>query len=172
MYFEFVYRPDFIQSLNAFDRHGIASLADLRDFLDNFHLKMHPKPTAFFDIIHAAGMASCYSPNPDSPCGFDLPWEFHTGQFKPDVWQRWLEHDPLTMLKNDVFVDALRQIKLIFIDCGNHDEYALQYGARLFSQQLTKLDIAHHYEEFDGGHRHTQFRYDVSLKAISDVFKY
>jgi enterochelin esterase-like enzyme len=170
MYFDFVYRPDFIQSLNAFDRHAIASLTDLRNFLDNFHLKMHPKPAVFFDIIHAAGMASCYSPNSNSPCGFDLPWEFHTGQFKPEVWQRWLEHDPLTMIEETTFADALRQMKLIFIDCGNHDEYALQYGARLFSQRLTTLNIPHHYEEFEGGHRHTQFRYDVSLKAISNAF--
>jgi len=169
MYFDFVYRPDFIKSLNAFDRHGITTLEELRDFLDDFDLKMYPKPAGFFDIIHAAGMASCYSPNPDSPCGFDLPWEFHTGRFNADVWQRWLEHDPLTMLENDSYVDALRQMKLIFLDCGRFDEYALQYGARRFSQKLSQLNIAHTYEEFDGGHRHTQFRYDVSLKAISDA---
>ncbi len=170
MYFDFAYRPDFIKSLNAFDRHGIRSLEDLRDFLNDFDLKMHPKPAAFFDVLHAAGMASCYSPNPASPCGFDLPWEFHTGQFKPEVWQRWLEHDPLMMIKNDDFADALRRMKLIFIDCGSRDEYALHYGARLFSQKLAGLNIEHHYEEFEGGHRHTQFRYDVSLTAISQTF--
>jgi enterochelin esterase family protein len=170
MYFDFVYRPDFIQSLNAFSRHSITSLQDLRTFLDNFHLKMHPKPAAFFDIIHAAGMASCYSPNPNSPCGFDLPWEIHTGQFNPAVWQRWLAHDPLTMLDNNACVDALRSMQLVFIDCGNRDEYNLHYGARLFSQRLAELNIDHIYEEFDGGHRHTQFRYDVSLQAISQAF--
>ena len=171
MYFDFVYRPDFIKSLDAFDRHGITTLEELRDFLDNFDLKMHPKPAGFFDIIHAAGMASCYSPNPDSPCGFDLPWDFHTGQFNPAVWQRWLEHDPLTVLENDAYSDALHQMKLVFLDCGRFDEYALQYGARRFVQKLAQLNIAHTYEEFDGGHRHTQFRYDVSLKAISDTFR-
>jgi enterochelin esterase family protein len=118
MYFDFVYRPDFIKSLNAFDRHNINSMEDLRNFLDNFDLKMHPKPGSFFDIIHGAGMAACYSPNPDSPCGFDLPWDFHTGQFNPNVWRRWLEHDPLTMLENDTHIEALRQMKLVFLDCG------------------------------------------------------
>jgi enterochelin esterase family protein len=170
MYFDFVYRPDFIQSLNAFDQHGITSLPDLRDFLADFDLKMHPKPAAFFDIIHAAGMASCYSPNPNSPCGFDLPWNFHTGQFNPAVWQRWLEHDPLTMLENKTCVDSLRRMELVYLDCGRFDEYALHYGARRFSQKLDQLNIAHTYQEFDGGHRHTEFRYDVSLKAISGAF--
>jgi enterochelin esterase family protein len=74
------------------------------------------------------------------------------------------------MLEDETYVDALRQMKLVFLDCGRFDEYALQYGARCFSQKLNQLGIAHAYEEFDSGHRHTQFRYDVSLKAISDTF--
>ena len=54
--------------------------------------------------------------------------------------------------------------------CGNRDEYALHYGVRLFARRLTELDIAHTHQEFDGGHRSTQFRDDVSLKAISQTF--
>jgi hypothetical protein len=116
-------------------------------------------------------MTACHSPNPASPCGFDLPFDLYTGQLQPEVWQRWLEHDPITLLQNPAHADALRQMKLVYLDCGNHDEHALHYGARIFCQRLAELKITHVYEEFEGGHRNIQFRYDVSLKAISEAFQ-
>jgi len=142
----------------------------LRDFLANFSPKMQPKPAGFFDIIHISAMSACYSPNPDSPCSFDLPFEFHTGRLRPDVWQRWLDQDPISMLQLSRYADALRRMKLVYLDCGNRDEYTLHYGARMFVEQLTRLGIPHTHQEFDGGHRSIQFRYDVSLKAISRAF--
>lgn len=170
MYFEYCYKPDFVKFLNAAARNDIDSAETLRNFLANFSPKMHPKPPSFFDVIQMSAMAACYSPNPASPCGFDLPFEFYTGELRPHVWQRWLDLDPISMLGLEKYVMALRQMKLIYLDCGNQDEYALHYGARIFSQHLADLNIPHRYEEFDGGHRHTQYRYDVSLKAISKAF--
>ncbi len=171
LYFDYCYKPDFAKFLNAAARHNINSTETLGDFLTGFSPKMHPKPAGFFDIIHISAMAACYSPNPNSPCGFDLPFEFHTGLLRPDIWQRWLALDPVTMLDEEKHVEALRRMKLIYLDCGNRDEYALHYGARIFSRRLTELDIPHQRQEFDGGHRGTQFRYDVSLKGISEAFE-
>jgi len=170
LYFEYGYKADFTKFLNAATRNNINSTETLRNFLDAFNPKMHPKPPAFFDIIHMSAMAACYSPNPASFCGFDLPFEFHTGLLRPKVWQRWLTFDPVNMIEMPQYAGALRRMKLVFLDCGNHDEYALHYGARIFSQRLADLGITHHHEEFNGGHRHTQFRYDVSLAAISKAF--
>ena len=170
MYFDYCYKPDFAKFLNAAERNNIDSYEALRDFLAAFSPKMHPKPSAFFDVIHIAAMSACYSPNPASPCGFDLPFEFYTGQLHADVWQHWLTHDPVTMLETTQHVEALHRMKLIYLDCGNRDEYALHLGARIFSQRLSDLNIAHHHEEFEGGHRNTQFRYDESLQAISRAF--
>ena len=167
LYFEYPYKADFSKFLNAAARNGIDSYETLRDFLDGFSPKMHPKPDSFFDVLHIAAMSACYSPNPDSPTGFDLPFEFHTGLLRPDVWDRWLAHDPLTMLEDEAYAAALRQKKLLFLDCGNRDEYALHFGARIFCRRLAELGIAYHYEEFDGTHRNTGHRYDVSLAAIS-----
>ncbi len=171
MYFEYSYKPDFAKFLNAADRHSINSYETLADFLANFQPKMHPKPAQFFDLIHMSGMAACYSPNPASSCGFDLPFDLHTGLLRPEVWQRWLAFDPITMLDHQQHVEALGQMKLIFLDCGKYDEYNLHFGARIFSQRLTELNIPHHHDEFSGGHRHTTYRYDVSLKAISAAFE-
>jgi enterochelin esterase family protein len=170
MYFDYAYKPDFIKFLDATTRHNITSYETLYYFLNGFSPKMHPKPANFFDLIHIAAMAACYSPNPASPTGFDLPFEFHTGKLRPAVWQRWLDQDPVTMLENEAHLTALRRLKLLYLDCGNRDEYALHYGARIFSQRLAGFDIPYVHEEFDGGHRSTSFRYDVSLKAISEAF--
>jgi enterochelin esterase family protein len=171
MYFDYCYKPDFVKFLNAAARHSIQSTGDLAQFLAAFRPRMQPKPANFFDLIHISAMAACYSPNPASPCAFDLPFEFHTGQLRPDVWRRWLEQDPITMLPSDQYAQALGGMKLLYLDCGNRDEYALHYGARIFAKRLTQLGIPHRHEEFDGGHRSTQFRYDVSLEAISEAFR-
>jgi enterochelin esterase family protein len=171
MYFEYCYKPDFVKFLNAAAKNNIDSTAKLRDFLARFLPKMQPKPADFFDIIHISAMSACYSPNTDSPCGFELPFELYTGRLRPDVWQRWLTLDPLEMLEAETTLTALRQLRLIYLDCGQRDEYALHYGARMFSQRLTHFNISHQYEEFDGGHRNTQFRYDESLVAISDALE-
>lgn len=169
MYFEYAYRPEFPKFLDAAARNLIDSYESLRNFLKTFSPKMYPKPTSFFDVIHISAMAACYSPNPASPCGFDLPFTFHTGELRPDVWQRWLAWDPITLINDNHYAEALRHLKLLYLDCGNRDEYALHYGARILSRRLTELNIHHHHQEFDGGHRSTNFRYDVSLQAISQA---
>lgn len=170
MYFDYCYKPDFVKFLNATGRLSLQSPEALAQFLTGFSPKMYPKPANFFDVIHIAAMSACYSPNPDAPCGFDLPFDPVTGELCFDVWQRWLAHDPITMLQDEAYVAALRRMKLIYLDCGNRDEYALHYGARIFCQRLAGLNIPYVYEEFEGGHRDTQFRYDASFKAISQAF--
>jgi enterochelin esterase family protein len=170
MNFDYCYKPDFVKFLDAAGHHSILAAEDLAQFLAGFHPRMQPKPAHFFDLIHISAMAACYSPNPASPCGFDLPFEFYTGRLRPDVWQRWLTQDPVTMVQTERYTEALRSLKLLYLDCGNRDEYALHYGARILAEQLTQLGIPHRHEEFDGGHRSTQFRYDMSIQAISGVF--
>ena len=86
------------------------------------------------------------------------------------MWQHWLDQDPLSLINQASHAIALKGMKLVYLDCGNRDEYTLHYGARQFCQRLTELDIPYTYDEFDGGHRHTAYRYDESLKAISDIF--
>lgn len=170
MYFDYCYKPDFVKFLNATGRLGLQTREALGRFLADFSPKMYPKPANFFDVIHIAAMSACYSPNPAVPCGFDLPFDPVTGELRPEVWQRWLAHDPITMLQDEKHVAALRRMKLIYLDCGSRDEYALQYGARIFCQRLVGLNIPYSYEEFDAGHRDIQFRYDHSFRAISRIF--
>lgn len=161
--FELVYQPEFGDFLRYCERvgdEGIASLlADPGAALNN---------GAPFAALNLAAMAACYSPNPDSAWGFDLPFDLHSGAIRQDVWAGWLACDPLHMV--DEHADALRSLRLLFFDCGRFDEYNLLYGARRFAARLSALNIPHEYEEFDGGHRNIRHRYDVSLAKISAAF--
>ena len=163
MQFEMVYRPDFPKFLRYYDRFGVDGLRKL--IADPG--EMLRQGTSFYALAVTA-MSSCYSPNPNSELGFDFPFDLYTGEILPGIWQQWLENDLIHMVKE--YTENLRSLKLIFFDCGTRDEENLLYGARIFDRRLEELGIAHHYEEFDWGHRDIEFRYDVSLKAISKAF--
>jgi S-formylglutathione hydrolase FrmB len=116
--------------------------------------------------LNVLGMAAAYSPDPGRPpFGVDLPCDLETGAFREDVWRRWLEHDPLVLVERHA--EALRSLRLLYLDCGTRDEFNLQHGARQFVRRLRELGVAHEYEEFDDGHRHVAYRFDVSLPRLA-----
>ena len=163
LYFEMVYQKDFPPFLRFFEKAGESGLAEL---LADPGAALS-KGASFYALAVAA-MASCYSPNPASPWGFDLPMDTYTGEPIPEVWQRWQAQDPIHMAL--AHEKELGQLKLLFLDCGLYDEENLLYGARIFSSRLKSLEIPHIYQEFEGGHRNTRFRYDTSLKIISEYW--
>lgn len=119
----------------------------------------------YMALLNEIAMASCYSPNPGSELGFDLPFDVTSGAFREDVWERWLANDPVRMIPDRV--DALKQQRLIFVDSGTRDEWFLDVGARWMTSAMREqgLDVVH--EEFDAGHMSIQFRYNRSLPLIS-----
>jgi S-formylglutathione hydrolase FrmB len=96
--------------------------------------------------------------------GIDLPFDWETGEVRQSVWERWLEHDPVRMVERHA--DALRSLKLLFIDCGSRDQFHLHHGARILTARLRELGVEHEYEEFDDNHSDIQYRYDVSLPKL------
>lgn len=130
---------------------------------------IRPKASAFWDLIMTVCWSAAFGDNPAAPHGFDLPIDPDTGALNNEVWARWLEHDPIRAL--DHHADALRQMKLAFIDAGQYDEYQLQVGARLLHHKLDSLGISHIYEEYPDGHRGTHYRYDVSLPRLVEALR-
>jgi len=161
MYFEYCYKPDIVRAIGA-----LRKLGGLDKFWDEIPT-IRPKDKNFHDALNVVAMAACYSPNPAAPHGFDLPFDPETGELREDVWQRWLEWDPVYLI--DKHLDALRSLRLIYLDAGLRDEFNLQYGARIFAQRLKARGIPCLHEEFDDGHFNIQYRYDHSLKALSDA---
>ena len=101
--------------------------------------------------------------------GVDLPFSEETGQIRDEIWQRWLEHDPVRLL--EAHAQALSRARLLFLDCGTQDEFNLQFGARIMRQKLQERGIRHIHEEFDDGHMRITYRYDRSLTLLSEAIQ-
>lgn len=158
MYFDYCYLPDFPGAIDGIRAHG-----GLGGWFDAIQ-KKPKKADSDFKAINIVAMASFYSANAGAEMGIDLPFELEDGRIRPDVWDRWLEHDPARLVERHA--EALRSLKLLFIDCGTKDEFNLHHGARMVSGQLEALGIAHEYEEFEDSHMSIQYRYDVSLPKL------
>jgi enterochelin esterase family protein len=119
------------------------------------------------DLMQVLADAAAFSPapTPAEPWGFSLPFDTDTALTRPEILAHWREFDPLVVAA--VRPEGLRRLSLLYLDVGRSDEYLLQFGARLLCRELHRLGIAYRYEEFDGGHRNTAHRYDISLPALS-----
>ena len=159
MLFEYCYQVDFPQACSVLQAAG-----GVRRFLDAFATKPQKGKDDFL-TLNIVGMAACYSPDPAAELGVALPFDLTTGLPRADVFARWLAFDPLRMLPTHA--DALRSLRLLYLDCGTQDEFHLQHGMRAFTAELARLEIAHRYEEYAAGHMNVSYRYDQSLPALA-----
>ena len=117
------------------------------------------------------GCAACFSPDPDRPGKPLLPFEVSTGRLVDEVWERWLELDPVRMAPGHA--DALRSMRRIYLDAGRSDEWYLDLGAQAFAGELEKLGADHTLELFDGKHGGLGYRYPAAIRelvlALSDL---
>lgn len=154
-YFAYCYTSDFVKAFRVIK-------GDPEGFMKKFWEK-EKKGKDDFPALNTIGMSACYSPN---GAGYDLPFDLETGEMRNDVWQRWLEHDPVRLVEKHV--ENLKSLKLLYLDAGTRDEFALDIGARILSQRLNDHGIDHIHEEFDDGHMGISYRYDRSLELISE----
>ncbi|MHB8420519.1 MAG: alpha/beta hydrolase [Myxococcales bacterium] len=118
------------------------------------------------ELLNVLCCSAAYSPQPArEPWGFALPFEPQTAAIVPAVFDHWLGFDPLRAAARHR--EALAALRLLYLDAGTLDEYGLQFGARQLSRELFRLGIAHRHEEFEGGHRNTAHRYDVSVPLLA-----
>jgi len=160
MGFEYCYQPDFPQTMIEIEKQG-----GILEFMQKFYT-LPKKDSNSFLALNIIAMAAAYSSNKKiCPHFIDFPFDLKTGELRSDVWQKWLNCDPIHMLNS--YENAVRQLK-IFIDCGIKDEYRLYAGSRIFSAKLKKYNIDHVYEEFNDTHMKINYRYDRSLEFISE----
>jgi enterochelin esterase family protein len=158
MAFEHCYLPDFGHTVDELEK-----CEGLEGFLEAFDRA--PKKTHdLIKTMNIVAMSACYSPDPDRPGEFPLPFELPSGRIRPRVWNRWLELDPV--LRVDSRLEALESLRVLFIDCGNRDEFQLHLGARMLHETLERSNVQHIYEEFDDGHMSISYRYEASITAL------
>ena len=114
-----------------------------------------------FDLI---GYAAAYSPDPARPGKALLPFDVATGRLIDDVWEQWLQWDPVRMAPRHA--DALRSMKRIYLDAGKGDEWFLDLGAQAFAAELDKLGVEHTLELFDGKHGGITYRYPGAIREL------
>jgi Putative esterase len=110
-------------------------------------------------------MGAFYDPDPTQFRNMRLPLDPHSGEFIPERWANWLAHDPVLML--DDKLAEIRKLKLIYMDCGDHDQFRIHYGMRRFSKKLAAAGIAHTYEEYDDDHSDVDYRMDLFLPLLA-----
>lgn len=155
-YFEMCYQPDFPKAFRAIK-------GEPQKIMEKFWNEEEKKGKHDFDALNIIGMSACYSPNGSN---FDLPFDTETGELRDEIWQKWLAHDPVRLVEKSV--ENLKTLKLLYIDAGTRDEFALDIGARVLCERLKKFDIPHIHEEFDDGHFNISYRNNRSLELISE----
>ncbi|MEX2498589.1 MAG: alpha/beta hydrolase-fold protein [Wenzhouxiangellaceae bacterium] len=154
--FDRVYQRDFVvccDELALFE-------GDCEAFVSAFWRARKPSGRAFHALMVLC-LAASYSPAPGEPLNLELPFSLETARLNDQVWQRWLNFDPVRF--DDRQFDALRQLRALWIDVGNRDQYFIHYGTRELAARLTAAGVAHRFETFDGNHSGMDWRLDHSL---------
>jgi hypothetical protein len=120
-----------------------------------------------FEPLNMWCMAACYSTDADGTVR--LPFDVDTGRLIPEVWDRWLAHDPVRMVAGHA--DALRGMRGIWIDAGRKDEYLLDLGAEAFRRELEAIGVTEPivtFELVEGGHGDLEHRYPMALAWLAE----
>jgi enterochelin esterase family protein len=162
MGFEMSVFPDIPRLMNAVRDHG-----SLEALVDAHARAANKKDGRWFGPLSVLALAAVYGPDPSEPLGVALPFDLETGRLRSDVLERWRSFDPVVWLEASEAARAtLARARLVYFDCGLHDEHHLHWGARQLADVLTRHGVPHEHEEFPGGHRSTHHRLDVSLPKL------
>jgi S-formylglutathione hydrolase FrmB len=156
--YEYSYLPGFSAAVRHLRRYDGDIWRWWRDFTSRVAFTQ-PEDSCLLEVLAAA---AAFSARPDGTV--ELPFDPVTGVLHPDVWQRWLDWDPVRMVPANA--DAVRGLRAIWIDAGTRDEYNLDVGAGAFRAALRDAGVSDglvHFEIFDAGHRSIDYRYPMSL---------
>jgi pimeloyl-ACP methyl ester carboxylesterase len=73
------------------------------------------------------GLSANYTPIAGQPGHFEWLYD-EKGQWRPEVWQRWLDQDPFVIVRGHA--DAFAPTQRIFLNGAEHDEWGANIGAR------------------------------------------
>jgi S-formylglutathione hydrolase FrmB len=160
--FEICYLPDF--------RHAVRTLRNrYGGSFDAFWKDFRTRPAGSKDgddeLLNTWCMAACYSADPDGTV--QLPFDPATGEMRDEIWARWLERDPVRMVRSHA--DALRSMRAIYIDAGDKDQFFLDLGAEAFRRELEAIGVTDvFFELFDGTHSGIEYRYPLSMRYLAE----
>jgi S-formylglutathione hydrolase FrmB len=161
--YELCYVPDFgraVRALREYDQDIQAWWADFRG------RPAFTKPEDA-NLLTVLGVSACFSAREDGTP--ELPFDPRTGALRPQVWQRWLDWDPVRMVAGHA--EAVRSLRAVWIDAGTSDEYFLDLGAEAFRAEIARAGLPDdrvRFELFDAGHGGIDYRYPLSLGWLAE----
>jgi S-formylglutathione hydrolase FrmB len=160
--FEVCYLPDFRTTARTLRDHYEGSF---ERFWEEFRSRPAFSKKTDYPPVNDWCMAACYSTDEDGTV--HLPYDADTAELCPEVWERWLQWDPVRMVPRHA--EALRSMRAIYIDAGNRDEPHLDLGAEAFRRALERIGVTDvFFELFDGGHGGIEWRYPLSLRYLAE----
>jgi S-formylglutathione hydrolase FrmB len=156
--YELSYLPEFgkaVRFLRDYD-------GDIWRWWADFTSRVSFTREADHDLLMLLGVAACFSALPDGTV--ELPFNPRTGVLRPEVWQRWLDWDPVRMIPR--YAGQLRSLRGIWIDAGTHDQWFLDVGAEAVHAALLEAGVPAgliHFELFEATHMSIEYRYPLSL---------
>ena len=165
------FRYSTVPAFAAAQRELQASDGSIEKFVERFEHAEKRTP-AMFEAMVTLAYAAAYSPLSATPFDIALPFDRESGELVPEIFvDRWLAFDPVEEAGRPAVQQALRELKLCYLDCGDHDEYSLDVATRLVAKKLQTAKIPVMYESFAGGHRGGGARYDRSFVQLSNAIR-
>lgn len=162
--FEVCYAPDFREAARALrDAYD----GDYAAFWSDFRSRPGVSKRTDDVLLNVWCMAACYSADADGTV--QLPFDTLTGRLRPEVWVRWLAHDPVRLVPHHA--EAVRSLRGAWIDAGRGDEFYLDLGAEAVRRELLAAGVAAdsvHFELFDGGHGGIDWRYPAAIGWLAE----
>ena len=117
------------------------------------------------DLTYALGLSAAYAPR-GWPHHGEIDWLYDAhGTFRPAVWQRWLENDPLTIVEKNPHAFGVNQS--VYLEGAAQDEYAANIGARKIYEVLKTRPARCTFYEPPGHHSdHVQERLERGLAWV------
>ena len=160
MAFEWCYLPEFPRLLRKLAKEGNS----IQKWIEAFYAAPKAKDGDIHDLMTLA-MCATYDPDPSAYLGVRLPVTMDTCEIIPERWANFMKWDPCVMVESRGA--GLKQLKALYIDCGDVDQYNLVYGARRLHRSLETMGVAHAYEEFADDHTAVDYRMDTSLPILA-----
>ncbi len=95
------------------------------------------------------GLCANYAPIAGKPGHFEWLYDA-AGKFRQDAWQRWLDVDPLHVVRKRA--DAFAPTQRVYLDGAEHDEFGANIGARKIWEVLRERKSPVTFYESPGHH--------------------
>lgn len=160
--YEFCYLPEFAKAVRLLRDYG----GDIQRWWDDFRSRTAFTKEADETLLMVLGVAACFSADPDGTPR--LPFDTTIGRLDPQLWQRWLDWDPVRMVEHHQ--DAVRSWNAVWIDAGTRDEWYLDIGAHAFRHEIIRAGLSEsriRFETFDASHGGIDYRYPQALAWLA-----